>query len=127
MKKLEKNWLEWICFGVSAVLLAGVIGYLLYDALTAGKNPPRIVFQLEPAQERDGQYVVHVWAENRGDETAEGVNVEVLVTTGGKEERAGFVIDYLPRHGTRDGFVTFATNPERAEQVQARATGYARP
>ncbi len=127
MKTPDKNWLEWICFGVSALLVAGVIGYLTYDALTGGKTPPRIVFQLEAQPSDDGRHVIHVIAENHGDETAEGVHVEVLLTSGGKDERAEFVIDYLPRHGTREGFVTFMNDPARAESLRARATGYARP
>ena len=30
MKKIEKNWVEWSVFALSAVLILAVIGYLAY-------------------------------------------------------------------------------------------------
>jgi hypothetical protein len=52
-----------------------------------------------------------VVAENRGDETAEGVYVEVLLKGNGKEERGMSVIDRVPGKGKRRGVVTFETDP----------------
>lgn len=128
MKTLEKNWLEWVCFGVSALLVCAVVSYLTYNALTAGDAPPEIVFRLDPAQQRDGYFVIHVMAENHGDRTAAAVRVEVRLTNDAREERAEFEIDYLPRHGRREGFVTFHGNPKEAgTTVRARALGYTRP
>ena len=127
MTKLEKNWLEWVCFGISILLVIGLLGYLLYAAVTTGKSPAHIELQLGPSQERGGKFFINVVAENRGEQTAEGVYVEVVLKANGKEERGMFVIDRLPRQGKRQGIVTFETDPRLASTVEARALGYAEP
>jgi hypothetical protein len=66
MTKLEKNWLEWICFAVSLLLVISLLGYLLYIAVTTGKSPAHIELQLGPPQERGGKFFINVVAENRG-------------------------------------------------------------
>ena len=56
MTKLEKNWLEWICFAISLLLVISLLGYLLYAAVTTGKSPAHIELQLGPPQERGGKF-----------------------------------------------------------------------
>ena len=127
MTKLKKNWLEWICFAVSLLLVIGLLAYLTYAAVTTPKSPALIELQLSPPEERGGKFFINVVAENRGNETAEGVHVEVVLKGDGKEERGMFVIDRLPRQGKRRGVVTFATDPRLARSLEARALGYAEP
>ena len=127
MRKLEKNWLEWICFATSLLLVISLLAYLLYAAVTGANSPALIELQLSPPQERGGKFSINVVAENRGEQTAEGVYVEVLLKRDGKEERGMFVIDRLPRQGKRRGVVTFETDPRLANSVEARALGYAEP
>ena len=98
-----------------------------YTAVTTGKSPAHIALQLGPTQERGGKFFIQVVAENRGEQTAEGVYVEVVLKANGKEERGMFVIDRLPRRGKRRGIVTFETDPRLASTVEARALGYAEP
>lgn len=126
MKSPKKNWLEWSCFAVGLLLLASVIGYLAYDAVTLGGAPPRIEFKLGEPRPQGDRFGIAVVAENHGDQTAEAVHVEVVLK-GGKEERAQFVIEHLPRHGRREGFVTFETDPRTAQSVEARALGFQLP
>lgn len=70
--------------------------------------------------------MVPVSAINRGDETAQGVQIEVTLESGGKET-ASFEIAFLPRHSTRKGWVTFKTDPRSVEQMQARVLGFEKP
>jgi uncharacterized protein (TIGR02588 family) len=127
MKKLEKNWLEWICFATSLLLVISLLAYLFYAAVTGADSPALIELQLSPPEERGGKFSINVVAENRGEQTAEGVYVEVVLKRDGKEERGMFVIDRLPRRGKRRGVVTFETDPRLASSVEARALGYAEP
>jgi hypothetical protein len=60
-----------------------------------------------------------VVVENRGDETAEGVYVEVLLKGNGKEECGMFVIDRIPRKGKRVA-EPFETDLRLAGSVEAR-------
>ena len=128
MKKLEKNWLEWLVFTASLILVLSTLGYLVYDGATFGKAPPSIEFQLGQPQQRSNRFVVPVSVTNRGDETAQGVHIEVTLESGGKEqENADFEIAFLPRHSTRKGWVTFKTDPRSVEQMQARVLGFEKP
>lgn len=128
MKKLEKNWLEWLVFAASLILVLSTLGYLVYDAATFGEAPPNIEFQIGQPQLRSNRFVVPVSVTNRGDETAQGVHIEVTLESGGKEEEnADFEIAFLPRHSTRKGWVTFKTDPRSVEQMQARVLGFEKP
>ena len=128
MKKLEKNWLEWLVFTASLILVLSTLGYLVYDGATFGEAPPSIEFQLGQPQQRSNRFVVPVSVTNRGDETAQGVHIEVTLESGGKEEEnADFEIAFLPRHSTRKGWVTFKTDPRSAEQMEARVLGFEKP
>jgi uncharacterized protein (TIGR02588 family) len=128
MKKLEKNWLEWIVFTLSLVLVVFTLGYIVYDGATVGETPPNIELQLGQPQPQSDRFIVPVTATNRGDETAETVQIEVILTNGGQEEETSqFEIAFLPRHSTRRGWVTFQTDPRTVEQMQARVLGFEKP
>lgn len=128
MKNLEKNWLEWIVFAVSLVLVVSTLGYLVHDGATLGDAPPSIEIVLDTPQPRLNYFVVPVSVTNRGDETAETVQIEVVLESGGKELESGeFEIAFLPRRSTREGWVTFQTDPRTKGQLKARVLGFEKP
>jgi len=127
-KKVKKNWVEWAVFGVSLVLVLFTLVYLTYDAVTLGDAPPSMEIRTGTPLERPNNYIVPVIVINHGDQTAEGVIVEVVLETNGEEkERAEFDIAFLPRRATREGWVTFQTDPRMAVQIKARVLGYEKP
>ncbi len=123
-----KNWLEWVVFTVGLALVAGVLGYLVYDGLTMGDAPPDIEVRLGTPEQRGASFIVPVSVTNRGDTTAEGVAIEVVQQRGdGQEgERGEFEVAFLPRRATREGWVTFKTDPRRTP-LTARVLGYEKP
>ena len=130
-EKVEKNWLEWGVFGVSLVLVLGTLAYLVYEATTLGDQPPIIEAQLGAPQQQAGEFAVPVTLINRGDQTAAGVMVEVTLEGNGggaaaETERSEFSIPFLPRGATREGRVSFRTDP-RLGRLQARVLGYEKP
>lgn len=129
MKKLQKNWLEWVVFAISLVLVITTLGYLVYDGATFSNTPPNIELKLGKAQaQAENRYIVPVNATNRGDTTAEGVQIEVTLNSGGKEqENAQFEIAFLPRHSTGEGWVTFTTDPRTVDKIEARVLGWEKP
>jgi uncharacterized protein (TIGR02588 family) len=128
MKQLEKNWLEWIVFAISLVLVVSTLGYLVYDGANTGSSPPNFEFQLGQPQPQQNYFVVPVSVTNQGDETAEGVLVEVVLESNGTEqETAEFEIAFLPRQSTREGWVTFRTDPRTVDQMSARVMGFSKP
>ncbi|MGI8995287.1 MAG: hypothetical protein ACR2GW_01295 [Pyrinomonadaceae bacterium] len=126
-ERLEKNWLEWSVFGVSLVLVLGTLAYLVYAAVTLGDQPPLIEIQLGAPEQRAGEFAVPVTVVNRGDQPAEGIQFAVTLESGGAEiERGEFSVPFLPRGATREGWVSFRTDP-RTAQLKARVLGYESP
>ena len=127
MKKIEKNWLEWAVFALSAALIVAVIGFLIYESAAIGNAPPDIHVQVGVPEPRSGYFAVPITATNNGDHTAEGVHIEVVLRpAGGKEESGEVEIQFLPRRGSREAWVTFKSDP-RAGTLEARVLGYEKP
>lgn len=127
MNKLQKNWLEWSVFAVSLVLVAGTVGYLIYEGVATGSAPPSIEVRLGTPEQRTHNFIVPVTVINNGDQTAAGLHIEVVMEIGGAEQaRAELDLPFLPRHATREGWVTFDKDPRNA-QLKARVLGYEKP
>lgn len=127
MKKVEKNWLEWVVFGFGLVLTAATAGYLLSEALGEEPKAPRIVARVATAVPAGTGFTVPVTLRNEGDLTAEGVMVEVTLDMGeGDPERGEFTVGFLPGRSSREGAVTFQGDP-RAGRITARVVGYEIP
>ncbi len=126
MKKIHKNWLEWAVFGVSAALIATVITFLVYESATLGDALPDIQLSSGAPEARSGYFAVPLEVTNKGDQTAEGVHIEVVLRAAGQEERADLEIQFLPRRGRREAWVTFKTDPRKGT-LEARVLGYEKP
>jgi uncharacterized protein (TIGR02588 family) len=128
MKKIEKNWLEWTVFAVSGLLVTCTLAYLAYDGVTIGDTPPSIEIRVGTPAQGQHNFIVPVSITNHGDQTAEGVQIEVALETGGQEtERSEFAVAFLPRRATREGWVAFQTDPRTAQKINARVLGYEKP
>jgi len=124
---LQKNWIEWLVFSLSAVLVTGVIGFLIFSAATLGDSPPDLKVHLSPSQPEGKYFRVPVKIKNNGDQTAEGVQIEVVLNEGkADEETATFEAAFLPRHSSREGAVIFKTDPRKGK-LEARVLGYEKP
>ncbi len=124
----KKNWLEWSVFATGLLLVAALLGYLLYDALTSPSGPPRIDLRLGTAERRLGHYAIPVTVINRGHTTASAVHIRAtLKPDQGKAEESSFEVQYLPGGATRRGFLVFDSDPARAERLSARVSGYEQP
>lgn len=115
-------------FGVGLVLVIGVLGYLGYTAVATNDSaPPDIeVVVGEPSRGEYG-YLLPISAINHGDETAEGVLIEVTLERDGAEvEQGEFEIALLPRHATGEGWVAFKSDPASG-QIVAEVSGFEKP
>jgi uncharacterized protein (TIGR02588 family) len=118
----QRNGLEWAVFGVGALLVAAVVGYLAYDALAGTDGPADLRVELgTPA--RAGHVVVPVHVRNVGGRSAEEVVVEVCA--GGEaspEDCAEVTFPFVPHGATREGVVGFAAPP--AGPLRSRVVSY---
>lgn len=126
MKKVKKNWLEWLVFALSAFLIAAVISFLIYESVTTGDAPPEIHVEIGEPAPRAGHFAIPITVTNKGDHTAEGVHVEVTLRAGAKEETGEFEVPFLPRRGSREAWVTFKADP-RTGTLEAHVLGYQKP
>lgn len=127
MRKVDKNPVEWAVFAVSLAALLATVGFLVWDAVTSGSSSPDLRIELGPPEPRSGGFAVPVTVRNRGDETAEGVHVEVtLELPGAPPETAEIEMAFVPRRSQREGWVTFRRDP-RQGRLAGRALGYEKP
>lgn len=128
MSKLQKNWLEWTVFACGLVLVVSTLGYLVYEGATMGNDPPSIEVRVGTPEQRTHNFIVPVTVVNHGDETAEGITIEVTLENagGGEPVRGELTVAFLPRRATREGWVTFQQDP-RAARLTARVLGYEKP
>lgn len=128
-KESESNppLLEWVIAGIGLLLVAGVLGLLLYKAIWKEPSPPQItvsVFSIVPTQ---NGYLVQFRALNQGSSTAEGVVIGGELRRGAETvESSQTTLDYLPANSERGGGLFFTHDPRQSE-LQLRACGYEEP
>lgn len=108
----QKNALEWIVFAVSALLILGVLAVLIQTARKSHHGPPDLLIETGAGVEKHGVFQVPVTITNRGDQTAEDAQIEILLLEGDVEvERAEMEVAFVPSGSRRNGFVSFRHNP----------------
>jgi uncharacterized protein (TIGR02588 family) len=123
----NRNWLERCVFFLSALLVAGVLGFVVWDIVTSEATPPDLLITVGTPMRGANGWRVPVLVSNEGGKTAEQVRVAVVWRPGGEvREQAEFNLDYVPRHSRRKGWVTFASEPAAAD-LDVRSLGYADP
>lgn len=128
MSRLKKNWLEWVVFGVSLLVLAGVGGLLAWDAVATDGRPPHLVVGQPQITRYDNALEATVQIHNAGDQAVEQVRVELWMRAGAGDERRGsFTIDLLPGGASRSGAVIFLGVRPGEAQAAARVVGYRVP
>lgn len=124
----QKNWLEWLVFGLSLLLLLSILGYLVYQTITHKPGEPDIYAEAkaDPSKLSPNRYMVTVY--NKGGATAEEVIVEFILYKAGEElEKSELQIAYSPKESKREGWVTFTSDPQAADSVIARVVSYKKP
>ncbi len=118
---------EWMAAAVSTLLVLGVVGYLLYDAVGRPRTPPAVTVRADTVVKAGGVWLVRFRAENHGHETAAAVKVYGELKEGGQAvEASEAVLDYVPGGSVRRGGLFFRADP-RAYRLELRALGYQEP
>ena len=129
-KQQEKDaipiW-EWIVAGVGLVLVASVIGFLIYEAFTGKRLPPDVKLSVDSVVEIRNGFLVRITAVNEGGMTAEGVIVEAELRSGTEPvERSRTTIDYLPPRSEKRVGLFFTRDPRQLD-LRVRSLGYEEP
>lgn len=119
--------LEWIVACVGLILVAGSIGFLIYQAMTRNSSPPDIMLKVKIVTPISNGYLIKFQAMNQGNSTAKGLIVEGQLKDGDEEiETSETTLDYLPSLSEREGGLFFTKDPRQFE-LQLRALGYEQP
>lgn len=124
---MRSNWLEWVVLGISALVLVGVVGFLVVDGLVDEGRPPEpvVTLHLEDAYGGEHGWYLPATVANRGDSAAEAVLLRAVASVGDDAEEAEVMIDYLPS-GT-EVEVTFSFSAEPDGDVTVRPLGFRLP
>jgi len=118
---------EWIVAAVSALLVLGVIGFLLYEGVASPKKPPDVTIEVDSVQQAGPGFVALLRARNDGDNTAADVIIEGELMADGKPvEKSETMIDYVPAGGQQRAGLYFTRDP-RSLELRLRAHGYRDP
>ena len=124
MKIPQKNSLEWTVFGMGALLLVAVVGYLIYDVVSTRSGAPHLAVAIESPERTPAGFAVGLTVANQGGTTAEAVTLSVTLMRGGREiERADLEIAFLPRGSRRRAWAHFRHDPATGT-VEAVVTGF---
>ena len=124
----EKNLLEWIVFAGSLLMVLGILGYLVYQVAVYEEGSPdlAITYVHDPAPHAPHRYFLRI--KNEGQETAEEVQVEMVLERDGEElEVSALTLPYLPKQSAREGWAVFSKSPSETDTLYARVVSYKRP
>ena len=109
-----RSFAEWVSLGISILIVAGVVGLVLYQHVTRRTEPAviEVQAQLDKVRRAGGTYYVPLEITNSGGVTAEEVVVEVeLVPTRGERERAELTVRFLAGGDTHHATAVFKSDP----------------
>lgn len=127
-QKSTRSPAEWTTFTIALLIVAVVVGLVIYKWLTQKNQPP--VISISPSseiREAPGQFYVPFEIENTGGETAESVQVIAELRIKGEVEESGEQqIDFLASGEKQEGAFVFSRDPRNAELV-VRVASYKLP
>lgn len=106
---------EWVAFGVSALILAVVVGLLVVRAFHTDAAAAPIADRPGAVQEVNGQFFVPVEIVNRGDLGAAQVQVVAELTIEGNTTSSDQTVDFLGGGETQALTFIFAENPAEGD------------
>ena len=119
---------EWVTAALGALLVLGVVGYLVYGAVREpARALPALTVQVDTVATHGAGYVVEFRVRNSATATAAAVVIEgTLETDTGTVETSSTTIDYVPAEAARTGGLFFTKDPRRY-RLALRPLGYDRP
>jgi uncharacterized protein (TIGR02588 family) len=119
---------EWVSFGIASSILGGMIGLIIYTGINDKQQPPLIfITQKQIIFQGNGQYYVPFEIVNKGDETAEAVQILAEFKISNKIEETGEQqIDFLSSGEREEGAFIFTQDP-RQGQLKIRVASYKLP
>ncbi|OJF97252.1 TIGR02588 family protein [Pararhizobium antarcticum] len=123
----KAHWIEWLLGGSCALLVAAMIGWIGYEALTGREGQAELSTRIVHQDKGDAGYRVMFLVGNTGKRTASSVVVRGEIRDGDSVlETSEVTFDYVPAHSSVSGTLLFRSPPQ-AGQLQVRPTAYSDP
>lgn len=125
----RRSTAEWTTLAVSIALILGLVGLVTYLYISGDNRPPIVeaIPLIEEVRQEGNAYYVPIEVTNRGDQTAEEVQVQAALSNPeGQQETAQFTIPFLAGGETTTGTAVFSEDPSAGE-LTVGAVSYRRP
>lgn len=116
---------EWVTFGISMALLLAV-ALVIAAEIPRSNGAATPVAVVRGVSEREGRFFVRVEVVNRGDRTAENVQVAGSLVVDGEESDGDQTVDFLSGGETEELEFVFDEDPAEGE-LTVRVTGFLLP
>jgi uncharacterized protein (TIGR02588 family) len=118
---------QWVIGIASTLLVLGLLGFVVYEALSGTDLPPLVTLRVERVLSAPGGYIVEVAAFNEGGTTASALMIEgTLKQDTMTVETSTATISYVPAETEREAGLFFTQDPRRYK-LELRPKGYDRP
>jgi uncharacterized protein (TIGR02588 family) len=118
---------EWATFAAASAILLVVVALLAVRGLQGADRPADVVVERSPLRQVGSQFYLPVTVHNRGDRTAEAVQVVAELTRGGTVVEAGEqTVDFLSGAEREQLEFVFTQDPSSGE-VTVRAASFLVP
>ena len=105
---------EWVSLAASLLLLAGVVGVIVWLWVAEPEGPPRFAVERGAVRQEAGLFHLTVAVTNVGGAAASQVRVEGRLGGAGQEERPATTIDFLPVRAREEAVLVFRGDPAGA-------------
>ena len=119
-----RTFAEWVSLSVSLLLLAGIVGVIVWLWAAEPKGQPRFTIERGAARQEGGLFHVPVAVTNAGGEAVAQVRVEGRQAEGLREERPATTINFLPVRAREEVVLIFRSDPSEAS---VEVVSYQRP
>lgn len=117
---------EWVSLGITALLLAGVVGTIISLWVTSSDDPVRFRISVDEGRFEEGQYYLPFTIVNDSTRTAAQVAVEGRARIDEREETSITVFSYIASQEKVEGTLIFSEIKE-ATNVKVRVVSFQRP
>ena len=123
----DPHWIEWLTGLVSALLVAGMLGWIGWEAFTRKATPPDLSIHILATEKAGDGHRVTFDVSNSATTTAAAVTVTGRLLEGERViEEHHVIFDYVAAESKTSGALLFAGDPA-GRRVDIRAGGYTDP
>ena len=123
----DPHWIEWLTGIVSALLVAGLLAWIGWEAFTREATPPDLTIAVLTTEKTGNGYRVAFDIHNAATTTAASVTVIGRLMDGDRViEENHIVFDYVAAESKSTGAILFRNEPA-GRRVDIRAAGYTDP